>query len=217
MSEAQLRADFEEFKEMSSALEAEMEQELTQTQAKCQSLSCENETLRRQLEEVQSLYSHQCLELEKVYDRLTILQEQQQGDQRSLRFKVRALETAYDSALLKLREKEAEIDRLQTVYSNALDHLGLMTAELDAVQSSSQETTYRLKMEIMDLTQDLQVAKRQNGQGSSGQPEPDDSELKSDLDVSLESRAQVRMIDELISMLSCKMQELSRSGRKESN
>ena len=216
MSDSKLRAEFEEFKEMSAALEAEMEQELAQAQEKCKALICENDSLRRQLEDLKPLYSKQCVEQEFLYSRLTVLQETTQDDQRSLRSKVRALETAYDHALTKIREKDAEIERLQAVYTTALDHLGLMTAELDAVQSSSQETTCRLRMEVMDLTQDLQVAKRST-QTNNGQPEPDDSELKRELDVSLESRTQVRMIDELIDMMSGQLQEMEKSRRKEGN
>lgn len=215
MSDSKLRAEFEEFKEMSAALEAEMEQELAQAQEKCKALASENDHLRRQLEDLKPLYSKQCLEQESLYKRLTVLQETTQDDQRSLRSKVRALETAYDHALIKIREKDAEIERLQAVYTTALDHLGLMTAELDAVQSASQETTCRLRMEVMDLTQDLQVAKR-FGQNN-GQPEPDDSELKRELDVTLESRTQVKMIDELIAMMSCQLQEMEKSRRKEGN
>ncbi len=217
MSDLKLRAEFEEFKEMSAALEAEMEQELSQAQDKCKALTIENDNLRRQLEDLKPLYSQQCMEQESLYTRLTILQETTQEDQRSLRSKVRALETAYDHALLKIREKDAEIERLQAVYTTALDHLGIMTAELDAVQTTSQETTCRLRMDIMDLTQDLQVAKRHSGQANNGQPEPDDSELKRELNVSLESKTQVRMIDELIAVMSGQLQQMEKSRRKESN
>jgi hypothetical protein len=69
----------------------------------------------------------------------------------------------------------------------------------------------------MDLTQDLQVAKRHSGQANNGQPEPDDSELKRELNVSLESKTQVRMIDELIAVMSGQLQQMEKSRRKESN
>ena len=101
------------------------------------------------------------------------------------------------------------------MYTNTLDHLGIISSQLDAVQSASQETTYRLKMEIMDLTHDLEVAKRTSAGRSNGQPEPNDGdELKLQLNLSLEGKNQIAMIDDLIATLNSNITALHKTRRK---
>lgn len=75
---------------------------------------------------------------------------------------VKDYENEVDHLKSKLREKEFEIEQVNEFYNKTLEDLAIACSELDFVKDLSQENMHRLREQVSDLNNELNVAKRKS-------------------------------------------------------
>lgn len=114
------------------------------------------------------------------------------------------LETDLDIYKSKLREKDFEIDQLTESYNQTLEELGITCSELDGLKDFSIESTQRLRDQLSEITQELEVARNKTismRSGTINKEKPEKPSLKN----SMAGQSALNMVDLLLSDLSSKL------------
>ncbi|CAG9330265.1 unnamed protein product [Blepharisma stoltei] len=203
---SQLQQEFTEYQEMSKTLEEELESELEAQIRLNSELQAENQSLKDQVEKINKDYYHKLIEMEKSAFKL---QNELKETQNKLKMNLKSnkeLETELDIYKSKLREKEFEIEELTETYNQTLEELAITCSELDGLKDFNAESTHRLKEQLNELSQDLEIARDKtfNLQNHSSNFEKAE---KPKLKDSMVGQSALTMVDLLLSDLNGKIKQ----------
>ncbi|OMJ79040.1 hypothetical protein SteCoe_21023 [Stentor coeruleus] len=154
---SQLTKDFEEFQETSRAVEAELEYDIENQAATIQALQSENDILKEQIKTLKEDFRKKLFEVEKHNDKLMKELKITTEKLKTMQRHNKELEIDYDILTGKIREKEYENDQLTQYYHRALEDLAITCSELDDLKDHNAETTQRLKDQLRELNNELEI------------------------------------------------------------